>query len=1009
MAGSELTSSNGDKKTSEKINSFAEQLLLLRRQQDEQYRHLTLLYKAQQDSLRQQQEHELSQHYKRQTSLHPTTKNVASYMSTSSKPYDYQHTENTSSLVERRIEEAKPQGNAISEDVRNKIRERVFRNIKKRNSKPDPRLSGQCKEDFITWSYKPQAYIESYAPDNDGLFDLPPLRKAASEPNLKRTPLYPYPKSRGRNKLYSATGESRYLSALDDQKEKRDDTSPLYLNSTEGNVFYEGSQKNNLLFQSPSLPNINIESTNTKLYFPIHMSTLEHPPTDSTSDLKAPLQPDHPKYLDMLKTQYATNHRYLQHIIQERNLEPKEIDNLHLRYLPKSDNTTLSDVQRVKQLLESQNKLYLHLTEPLGINSSYFERSKNVSKSRIINDSSSLSSPFHSQYYDMKTSSPTLDQHSLDSHQHSNAHIRLPFLSNQDSFSSLHNASQPTRMRLKEHLREKLDATSSKSMSLDAHFHRLEKDNQIQEETEEDVAKEEKVRSQVSSSLTDGSSLTNPSNGYSPGCLYGSNPQLSESYSGIYGSKLKFRDFDSSLHGSDSRLYDSQLQTKKSETDDKLSLNLFKHPKEMTGLVYDPIMLKHQCTCGESYPKHPESAGRLQSIWARLQETGVANMCELIRPRKATIAELQTVHSEKHTLLYGSGTRKEGTQNLRCFTTLSCGGVGVDAVTVWNDTHTSNAARMAAGCVIELAFKVASNELKNGFAIVRPPGHHAETHQAMGYCYFNSVAIAAKLLCLKMAAERVLIFDWDIHHGNGTQQMFYDDDRVLYISIHRHDEGSFFPGTGKAEECGAGIGVGCNINIPFDGGLDLEYGDKEYLAAFQTVVLPVVKEYQPDIILISAGFNAAGGHSDALGGYNVSSACFSYMTKELMQFANGKVVLVLEGGYILQTLCDASESCIRALLGCSTNELSEKVLKGKPNDNAIKCLEKVVELQGRYWPGIKHVASNINSHFYGIKTEKEDVDAVSALASLSMQVTQSTSVEKVPNLSNKKEEPMDES
>ena len=340
----------------------------------------------------------------------------------------------------------------------------------------------------------------------------------------------------------------------------------------------------------------------------------------------------------MLKTQYATNHRYLQHIMQERNLNPKEIDIFHQHYLSKSDNTTLSDVQRVKQLLESQNKLYLHITEPLGVTSSYFDGSKNPSKLRSINDSSPPSSLIHSQSHEalhnIKSSSPTKDQHSLhDVHQHSSSHIRLPFIPTQESFSPLHNSSQPTRMRLKEHLREKLDATSAKPMSLDAHFLRLERDHQIQEETEEDVAKEEKVRPLDSSSLSDDSLPVNASNGYSSGRLYASNPQLCGSYPGIYGSNLKFHDLNSRLHGSDSRLHDSQLQIKKSnieiEEHNSLSLASFKHSKDMTGLVYDTIMLKHQCTCGGSYPNHPESAGRLQSIWARLQETGVANSCEV--------------------------------------------------------------------------------------------------------------------------------------------------------------------------------------------------------------------------------------------------------------------------------------------------------------------------------------------------------------------------------------------
>lgn len=411
-----------------------------------------------------------------------------------------------------------------------------------------------------------------------------------------------------------------------------------------------------------------------------------------------------------------------------------------------------------------------------------------------------------------------------------------------------------------------------------------------------------------------------------------------------------------------------------------------------TGLVYDTMMLKHQCSCGDT-SSHPEHPGRLQSIWARLQETGVANLCERIRPRKATLAEILTVHSEQHTMLFGGSTQcrtknEDGTTTmLKCFDTLPCGGVGVDGDTIWNEMHSANAARMAVGCVVELAFKVASGELKNGFALVRPPGHHAEAHQAMGFCYFNSVAIAARLLRLKLSVERVLIVDWDIHHGNGTQQMFYDDPHVMYISIHRHDDGTFFPGTGKSEECGAGIGVGYNVNIAFMGGLDPVYGDPEYFAAFRSVVIPIAKEFQPDIILVSAGFDAASGHSPALGGYRVTAACYAQLTKQLMDVAGGQVVMALEGGYSLPSLCDAAEACVNALLGEKVPQLPKESIKRPPNPNAVAVLEKTITIQGRYWNNVKREATQISqSLVQAQQREKEEADTVTALASLSMGV-----------------------
>ncbi|XP_023799007.1 histone deacetylase 7-like [Cyanistes caeruleus] len=346
-------------------------------------------------------------------------------------------------------------------------------------------------------------------------------------------------------------------------------------------------------------------------------------------------------------------------------------------------------------------------------------------------------------------------------------------------------------------------------------------------------------------------------------------------------------------------------------------------PHFTTGLVYDSVMLKHQCSCGDN-SNHPEHAGRIQSIWSRLQERGLRSRCECLRGRKATLEELQCVHSERHVLLYGTNPlnrlkldngKLAGILSQRTFVMLPCGGVGVDSDTIWNELHSSNAARWAAGSVTELAFKVATRELKNGFAVVRPPGHHADPSTAMGFCFFNSVAIAARQLQQKGKLSKILIVDWDVHHGNGTQQIFYRDPEVLYISLHRHDDGNFFPGSGAADEVGAGPGEGFNVNVAWAGGLDPPMGDPEYLAAFRTVVMPIAQEFCPDVVLVSAGFDAAEGHPPPLGGYKVSAKCFGYMTKQLMSLAGGAVVLALEGGHDLTAICDASEACVSALLG----------------------------------------------------------------------------------------------
>uniref|UniRef100_A0A8C7BSW7 Histone deacetylase n=1 Tax=Neovison vison TaxID=452646 RepID=A0A8C7BSW7_NEOVI len=431
-------------------------------------------------------------------------------------------------------------------------------------------------------------------------------------------------------------------------------------------------------------------------------------------------------------------------------------------------------------------------------------------------------------------------------------------------------------------------------------------------------------------------------------------------------------------------------------------------PRFTTGLVYDTLMLKHQCACG-STTSHPEHAGRIQSIWSRLQETGLRGKCECIRGRKATLEELQTVHSETHALLYGTNPlnrQKLDSKKLlgsltSVFVRLPCGGVGVDSDTIWNEVHSSGAARLAVGCVLELVFKVATGELKNGFAVVRPPGHHAEESTPMGFCYFNSVAIAAKLLQQRLDVSKTLIVDWDVHHGNGTQQAFYSDPNVLYISLHRYDDGNFFPGSGAPDEVGTGPGVGFNVNMAFTGGLDPPMGDAEYLAAFRTVVMPIANEFAPDVVLVSSGFDAVEGHPTPLGGYNLSAKCFGYLTKQLMGLAGGRIVLALEGGHDLTAICDASEACVSALLGNELDPLPEKVLQQRPNANAVRSMEKVIEIHSQYWRSLPRLCSTVgHSLVEAQKCENEEAETVTAMASLSVGVKPA---EKRPD-----EEPMEE-
>jgi acetoin utilization deacetylase AcuC-like enzyme len=203
---------------------------------------------------------------------------------------------------------------------------------------------------------------------------------------------------------------------------------------------------------------------------------------------------------------------------------------------------------------------------------------------------------------------------------------------------------------------------------------------------------------------------------------------------------------------------------------------------------------------------------------------------------------------------------------------------------------------------------VMEGRLDNGFTAVRPPGHHAEADRAMGFCLFNNVSVAARHLIERHGTERVLIVDWDVHHGNGTQNAFYDDDRVLFASLHQYP---FYPGTGRVEEIGEGRGEGCTINVPFPGG----FGDSDYMLAFERVIIPIARKFAPEFVLISAGFDSHW--SDPLASMQVTEDAFSAMTKRLLavahETAKGRLVAVLEGGYNLDALAICVERTLVAM------------------------------------------------------------------------------------------------
>ncbi|KAJ4713181.1 Histone deacetylase [Melia azedarach] len=320
------------------------------------------------------------------------------------------------------------------------------------------------------------------------------------------------------------------------------------------------------------------------------------------------------------------------------------------------------------------------------------------------------------------------------------------------------------------------------------------------------------------------------------------------------------------------------------------------------GLLYDERMCKHHTPDGDHHPENPD---RIRAIWNKLQKASIPQRCVVLSAKEAEDKHLLSVHTKNH------------------------------------------AAYLAAGSVIEVAERVAKGELNSAFAVVRPPGHHAEEDEAMGFCLYNNVAIAASFLLNErpeLGINKILIVDWDVHHGNGTQKMFWKDSRVLFFSVHRHEFGTFYPANddGYYTMIGEGPGTGYNINVPWENG---RCSDADYLAVWDHILLPVAKEFGPDLIIISAGFDAAAG--DPLGGCCVTPYGYSIMLKKLMDFAQGKIVLALEGGYNLDSISNSVLACMKVLL-------EDKPVTGSseayPFESTWRVIQAVRHKLSAFWP-----------------------------------------------------------
>ena len=309
------------------------------------------------------------------------------------------------------------------------------------------------------------------------------------------------------------------------------------------------------------------------------------------------------------------------------------------------------------------------------------------------------------------------------------------------------------------------------------------------------------------------------------------------------------------------------------------------------GLVYDPIYLEHDTG------RHPEKSQRLVAIMSHLEETGAKEKLTLLSPRPASIEELETVHAPE----YVSEVKSKAER----------GGGWLDSDTIMCP-RSYEVALYAAGGLLTGVESVVKGEIDSAFVLVRPPGHHATRNRAMGFCIFNNVAIAAKFALSNFNLSRVLIADFDVHHGNATQETFYADPRVLYFSTHQYP---FYPGTGWMDEIGTGEGEGFTVNFPVTAG----WGDEEYLRAYNEVLVPVARRFQPQLILVSAGFDPHW--ADRIAMMQVSVSGFAQIVLVLKRLADelcqGRLVFTLEGGYNLQVAASSVKATFDVLLDSS--------------------------------------------------------------------------------------------
>lgn len=348
-----------------------------------------------------------------------------------------------------------------------------------------------------------------------------------------------------------------------------------------------------------------------------------------------------------------------------------------------------------------------------------------------------------------------------------------------------------------------------------------------------------------------------------------------------------------------------------------------------TAFIYDPFNLRH------TLEGHPENYRRLETTWELLQRDGILHDLIQLPSSPAPLDAILRVHTPRYVELLQRMTQR--------------GGGFVDGDTYVNpDSY--HAALLAAGGLLNLTDFVLQGQADNGFALIRPPGHHAVVQRGMGFCLFANVAVAARWAQDRHGLERVLIIDFDVHHGNGTQDIFYEDPTVMFFSTHQYPH---YPGTGAADEVGVELGHGTTINVPFPAYV----GDQGYLDAFRRILVPAAQEFRPEAIFLSAGYDAHW--MDPLASMNLSISGYAALVGEALALADelchGKLICVLEGGYHLEVLAHSVLSTLRTLLG-STQGVSDPF--GQPANgerDATALINRLRNLHGLKDPPFRSI------------------------------------------------------